>query len=43
VEQLVIVKILINYKLVDTQNEMGWVCGAYGGGVRGAQGVGRET
>jgi hypothetical protein len=25
------------------KNEMGWVCGAYGGGERCAQGFGREA
>jgi hypothetical protein len=25
------------------KNEMGWACGAYGGGERSAQGVGGET
>jgi hypothetical protein len=32
-----------NFKVVIEKDEMGRTCGAYGGGKRGAQGVGGET
>ena len=40
---MTIIIIIIIIIMVKVKNEMGWACGAYGAGERGAQGFGGET
>jgi hypothetical protein len=36
-------RLLYKYQLKSVKNEMGWACGAYGGGEKCAQGFGGEA